>query len=473
MVASFSRKSSEEHMKNPNAVIYDKSTGQELDEVPFSPVEDVHRAVAGADRAFAGPWSGDALLRSTVLREWADALEGRTDALIDLLMAECGKVRRECEREVAMSIDALRFNAGIARAITGEAYSLHDGSVGHLTRQPVGASAFIVPWNWPLFLLMRDLAPALAAGVTAVVKPAPQTPLTIRAALELLPEAAPHDILTLVHGDAEVGQALIEDPRIRAVSFTGSTAVGRHVATTAASRFAKVMLELGGKGASVLFEDADLERAVDTSINNAFITAGQMCMANARILAHRSIAAQVQDMVVDRVRQLTVGHPGDPGSDIAALISDEHAQRVQRYLDLARADGHVLTGGRRIREDGLGGAFMEPAVISGESVNQRIVQEEIFGPVVTVEPFDNDDHAVRLANATPYGLAAALWTERSKRAWRVARELDFGTVWVNRYNRTFSEVPSGGMKESGMGRTRGFEGVHEFMELKHINWDLS
>lgn len=460
-------------MKEHKNVIYDKSTGQELDDVPSSTVEDALLAIGSAEKASAGSWSHDALLRSTVLNEWADAIENNAGLLGDLLMAECGKVQRECEREIAMAVDALRFNAGIARAITGSTYTLHDGSLGHLTRQPVGVSVFIVPWNWPLFLLMRDLAPALSAGVTAVVKPAPQTPLTIRAVLELLPESAPRDILSIVYGDAEVGQALIEDSRVRAVSFTGSTAVGRHVATTAASRFATVMLELGGKGVSVLFEDANLERAVDTSISNAFITAGQMCMANARILVHRSIASQVQEMVVERVRRLTVGHPGNPRSDMAGLISAEHASRVQGYLDLARADGHVLTGGQQIQEDGLSGAFMEPAVVSGESLNQHIIQEEIFGPVVTVEPFDNDDHAVWLANSTSYGLAAAVWTEHNKRAWRMAQKLDFGTVWVNRYNRTFSEVPSGGMKESGMGRTRGFEGVHEFMELKHINWDMS
>lgn len=459
-------------MKTLGTTIYDKATGERLGEVAFSSVGDVERAVTDADQAFNGPWSRDSLLRSQVLRLWADALEQNTNALVDILMGECGKIRRECEREVAMSVDALRFNSGIARAITGDAHALRDGSVGHLVRQPVGVGAFIVPWNWPLFLLMRDLSPGLAAGITAVIKPAPQTPLAIRAALDLIPDIAPQGIISMIYGEAETGQALVADPRVRAVSFTGSTEVGRHVVTTAASRFAKVMLELGGKGASILFEDADLERAVDTSIKNAFITAGQMCMANARILAHHSIVGQVREMVVERTRSLTVGHPNDPQTDIAALISPEHAQRVRRYVDLADADGHVLTGGKLLSLDGLPGSFMEPAVISGESMNQRIIREEIFGPVVTVESFDDERHAIGLANGSPYGLAAAIWTDHAKQAWRVAQELDFGTVWINRYNLTFAEVPSGGMKDSGMGRTRGFEGVHEFMELKHINWDL-
>lgn len=459
-------------MNVTSSTVYDKATGETLAEVPLSTVEDVQNALARAERAFQGPWSRDSLLRSQVLRLWADAIEENTARLVEILMGECGKVRRECEREVAMSVDALRFNSGIARAITGDAHSLRDGSIGHLLRQPVGVSAFIVPWNWPLFLLMRDLCPGLAAGVTAVIKPAPQTPLAIRAALELIPDIAPEGIISMVYGEAETGQALVSDSRVRAVSFTGSTAVGRDVATTAVSRFAKVMLELGGKGASLLFEDADLDRAVETSINNAFVTAGQMCMANARILAHRSIAGRVQEMVVDRVRSLTVGHPDDPQTDIAALISPAQARRVQEYVDLAQGDGHLLTGGRKIEPDGLAGSFMEPAVIAGESIDERIIREEIFGPVVTVEPFEDEAQAIRLANASPYGLAAAIWTDSGKRAWRVARELDFGTVWVNRYNLAFAEVPSGGMKASGMGRTRGFEGVHEFMELKHINWDL-
>jgi acyl-CoA reductase-like NAD-dependent aldehyde dehydrogenase len=457
---------------NTTNTIYNKATGEKLAAVPTSTLEDVQNAVSQAELAFQGAWSMDSLLRSQVLRLWADAIEENAARFIEILMHECGKVRRECEREVAMTVDALRFNSGITRAITGDAHSLRDGSVGHLVRQPVGVSAFIVPWNWPLFLLMRDLAPGLAAGITAVIKPAPQTPLAIRAALDLVPEIAPKGIVSMIYGEAETGHALVADARVRAVSFTGSTAVGREVATTAVSRFAKVMLELGGKGASILFEDADLDRAVETSINNAFITAGQMCMANARILAHRSIAGQVQDMVVERVRSLTVGHPNDPGTDIAALISPAQARRVQGYVDLAKADGHLLTGGRQVEPDGMAGSFMEPAVISGDSINERIVREEIFGPVVTVEPFEDEAHAVRLANASPYGLAAAIWTDQGQRAWRVARKLDFGTVWINRYNLTFAEVPSGGMKESGMGRTRGFEGVHEFMELKHINWDL-
>jgi betaine-aldehyde dehydrogenase len=455
-----------------STTVYDKVTGKKLADIRASSPEDVSTAIAEASQAFHGPWAIDSLLRSEVLRLWADAIEQDTSRLVGILMRECGKIRRECEREVAMSVDALRFNSGIARAITGDAHSLRDGSVGHLQRQPMGVSAFIVPWNWPLFLLMRDLAPGLAAGITAVVKPAPQTPLAIRAAIDLMPSIAPEGIIRMVCGETETGQALVSDPRIRVVSFTGSTAVGRTVATTAVSRFAKVMLELGGKGASLLFEDADLDRAVDTSIKNAFITGGQMCMANARILAHRSIAGKVQDMVVDRVRSLNVGDPNDPGTDIGALISKSHAESVQRYVAIGRADGHVLTGGKKLELDGLRGSFMEPAVIAGDSIDERIVQEEIFGPVVTVEPFDDEAQAIRLANASPYGLAGAVWTEQGKRAWRVARELDFGTVWINRYNLTFAEVPSGGMKESGMGRTRGFEGVHEFMELKHINWDL-
>lgn len=454
--------------------VLDKSTGELLGAVPQNDAESTAATIGRAAAAFTDTaWRSDSRLRQQVMTGWADALAQRESELVELLVRETGKIRSECAREVAFAVDALRFNAGMARMVTGAAYDLWDGSAGHLVRSAAGPAAFIVPWNWPLFLLFRDLAPGLAAGVTAVVKPAPQTPLSTLRALELLPDSAPKDIVTLVFGDAEVGQALSSDPRIRVVAFTGSTSVGREVARNAVSHFAKPFLELGGKGASLVFDDADVERAVETTLANAFITAGQMCMANTRILVQgEALHRRVLDMVCDRVSSLRVGHPGDDATHIGALISAEQSGRIQQYLDLARQDRTLLLGGSAPRDLGLPGAFLEPAVISGEEIHPRLRREEVFGPVVTVERFDTDEQGVDLANDTAYGLAASVWTADVRRAWQASRALSFGTVWVNRYNRTFPEVPSGGMKESGMGRTRGFEGVHEFTELKHINWEL-
>ncbi|WP_062213628.1 aldehyde dehydrogenase [Streptomyces sp. NBRC 109706] len=453
--------------------VFDKSTHEELGSVREDDPTTTADAVGAVAEAFRrGPWRRDARLRQSVLAAWADALARHTDELVGLLLRETGKVRAECERELDFTVDALRFNAGMARLVSGSSHELSDGSAGHLIREPAGPAAFVVPWNWPLFLLFRDLAPALAAGVTAVLKPAPLTPLATARALELLPAEAPEDVVRMVVGGAEVGRALSEDPRIRVVAFTGSTAVGRQVATSAVARFAKPVLELGGKGASVVLDDADVPAAVSACVANAFVTAGQMCMANSRILVQRPLYQRVLDAVCERVEALRVGHPDAPGTDLGALISAEQAERVSGYLELAASDGSLRLGGGRVRCDGLAGAFLRPAVIAGERVHPRLRREEIFGPVVTVEAFDRDEDGVALANETEYGLAAAVWTGRHDRAWRAARELEFGTVWVNRYNRTFAEVPSGGAKHSGMGRTRGFEGVHEFTELKHVNWGI-
>ncbi|MFC7405691.1 aldehyde dehydrogenase family protein [Georgenia alba] len=453
--------------------VHDKTTGEHIETVRLDDADSTATAIGRAEQAFTStPWARDARLRQEALLAWSDAVAGARAELVALLLRETGKVRAECEREIDFTVDALRFNAGMARLVSGSAHELWDGSAGHLVRQPAGPAAFIVPWNWPLFLLFRDLAPALAAGVTAVVKPAPATPLATRRALELMPEIVPSDVVTLVFGDAEVGEALASDPRVKVVAFTGSTAVGRAVARHAVSHFAKPFLELGGKGASLILDDADVEAAVEACLANAFITSGQMCMANSRILVQRPLLGRVRDLVCDRVSALRVGDPSDAGTDLGALISQEQADRVSGYLDIARGDGTLLLGGGPAGTD-LGGAFLAPAVISGEQIDPRLRREEIFGPVVSVEAFDEDKAGVALANETDYGLAAAVWTADARRAWTLARELDFGTVWVNRYNRTFPEVPSGGMKSSGMGRTRGFEGVHEFTELKHVNWNLA
>ncbi|MGC5614922.1 aldehyde dehydrogenase family protein [Georgenia sp. Z1491] len=453
--------------------ILDKATGATLGEVTLDDAASADRTIATADAAFrSGPWRYDANLRQVALAGWADELERHGDELAAIIRGETGKVRRECDREVAMAIDALRFNSGAARSVAGTAHELPDGSAGHLVRVPVGPAAFVTPWNWPLFLLLRDMAPALAAGVTAVIKPAPLTPLATARAIELAGGHVPAGVLNMVRGGADIGQLLSSDERLKVVAFTGSTQVGRDVARTVSGRLGRPFLELGGKGVSVLHDDADLDAAIDTILTFGFITAGQMCMANSRVLAHRSVADEVRDRLVDRVSRLVVGHPDDPAVDTGAIVSTTQAEKIRGYLEIARNDGTLLVGGEQPGGLDLPGEFITPALVAGDQIDTRLLKEEIFGPVVTLETFDSDADAVRMANDTDYGLAAAVWTNDLRRAWQSARALDFGTVWLNRYNRTFSEVPSGGMKASGVGRTRGFDGIHEFMELKHINFDV-
>lgn len=455
-----------------DVIALDPATLEPITEVGAVSPAELDRAVTAAHSAL-DDWSRDHRRRADIMLRWADNLIAHTGELLPGLVAQTGKPLREARLEIAGAAEALRFNAGLCRHVGGHAGALSDENVLHVVRQPVGLSAFIVPWNWPVLLLLRDLSPALAAGVTAVVKPSPQTLRITERAVQLGREVGlPDDVVRVIAGDRRVGDALVRHPLVRAVSFTGSTDVGRRIMTAAAADFTRPLLELGGKGVAVVFADADVRRACREVVAAAFVTAGQMCMACTRILVHTGVIKEVTEQVVEATAALRVGDPRHESSDIGPLISPSAAERVLSYVEGARGEATVLTGGHEMHPDGLPGGFVSPAVVTDVDVRSALVQDDLFGPVVTIEPFDDEAEAIDLANSTPFGLAGSVWTADVGRAWRVSSAIDAGTVWVNGYNRSYPEMPSGGFKASGLGRTRGIEGMEQFTEVKSVHFTV-
>ncbi|MCW8379719.1 aldehyde dehydrogenase family protein [Streptomyces justiciae] len=451
--------------------VTDPSTLETIGEIRVSTAAEIGTAVRTAAETLDG-WARDGRRRGVLLRAWAEQVRHDADALVAALVAQTGKPITEARREVASCAETLDYYSGLTTYVGGRAGRLADGGEAHLVREPVGVTAIVTPYNWPASLLIRDLAPAVAAGVTAVVKPAPQTTLVTRQLVELGYRAGvPVGAVSVIAGGAAAGAMLIGDPLVRAVAFTGSTSAGRSIGKLAADGVKRALLELGGKSASLVFADADLPTALATSLSAAVVTAGQMCMACTRILVHASRYDEAVAFLTERAATLVVGDPRKEATTLGPLVSRAHFDKVRHYLDIAAKDGTV-SGGEQVHPDGLPGYFLTPAVVTGLPVTSAVVQDDIFGPVLSVEPFDKEEEGIALANATPYGLAAAVWTSDLNTAWRAGRRIQAGSVWINGYQRNAPEIPSGGYKLSGLGRTRGIEGVEEFTELKHIHFSV-
>ncbi len=450
----------------------DPATGEAVAMLTEGGAAEATAAIEAARRAFeTTAWAHAPRLRAAVLLAFADRLEARAEEVARWLTLTCGKLLRESRGEVAGGISELRYYAGLARNIFGRHAQVDEGKYSLLSREAAGVAAIITPWNAPVALLLRSLAPAMAAGCASVIKPAFQTSIVTDLVLECLAEVPglPHGVVNNIHETgAEGGQVLTTHPEVDVVSFTGSPATAKRIMAAASGTLKRLSLELGGKAPCLVFEDADIPAAVAGITAGATVLTGQMCIAATRVLAHERVAAPLREGLKARFERLVVGPGLDPSSEMAPLIDVANRDRVKRLADEAAAEGEVIVPATIPGNVPPGGAFLRPALIAVDDLNSRYVQEELFGPILNLEVVPDEATAVARANATRFGLAASVWTRDLHRASRVARALRSGTVWLNCHNRLFPEAETGGWRESGFGRLHGVEGLNDFLQTKHI-----
>jgi aldehyde dehydrogenase (NAD+) len=444
------------------------------DETPIAKVAlgneaDVDIAVRAARAALDGWANMRAADRGRILYRFADLVEQHQEELVALESRDAGKpvsaVRRQ---DLPAVIDTIRYYAGWSDKINGSVVPARPDALTYTRREPVGVVGVIIPWNFPLMIGMWKIAPALACGCTLVVKPAEITPLSILRIAELALEAGvPPGVLNIVTGKGSVvGEALVQHAGVDKVTFTGSPGVGRGIMRGAASNFKRVTLELGGKSANLIFDDANVDAAVRAAASGIFFNTGQVCSAGSRILAHRKVYDEVVDKLVHRAKSIRVGNPNAADTHMGPLVSAKQMETVLSYVDIGKKEGAKLaTGGERLGDKGY---FVSPTVFANVEHEMRISQEEIFGPVASVIPFDDDDDAIRIANGTVYSLAAGVWSADIARVHHVAHALKAGTVWINTYGYTDIRLPWGGAGDSGLGREHGDTAIENFTEPKTV-----
>jgi betaine-aldehyde dehydrogenase len=451
--------------------VFDPLSGELIDTVVDASGEVVDGLLDRASRARRSRWPRDSRWRADCLEGAAERIAARRAAFSQMLVQATGKTGREADLEIDRTIEEFRC-AAHAIGVWRDEYRAHpDGSGSQIRHLPVGVAVLITPWNWPLLLVARDLAPALAAGAVVLLKPAPVGTSVAWELVAALHEAGvPGDVLGLAPGGVAVARRLISHPDVQMVAFTGSCAAGREVYGLAAEGCKRLLLELGGLGTAVVLADGDVAAAAEAIVASAIATAGQMCLACRRVVAERTCVDAVRETLLRRLGELRPGAPLEQGSDLGPLISAERLEALLGWLDRAvEAGARVVHGGRRVDVEGFPrAAFMQPTLVEGVPPDSPAAAEEVFGPILQLDVFEEEAALMADLRARPPGLCAAVWSRDLRRAQRLAEEIPAGTVWINRYGAHSADLPSGGVGASGLGRSRGREGIAAFTELKHI-----
>jgi betaine-aldehyde dehydrogenase len=451
--------------------VYDPSTEEVIAQVASSNAADIDKAVKAARAAFdSGPWpTTTAQDRGRILFKLADKIRQNAAQLAELECRNTGKPIVEAEFDITDVATCFEYYGGLANKVTGNVNPVPANALSFTMREPIGVAGQIIPWNYPLLMAAWKLAPAIAAGCTCVLKPAEQTPLTALEFANWFEEAGmPPGVVNIVNGFGEsAGAAIVAHRNVDKIAFTGSAAVGKIIVKCAADTLKRVTLELGGKSPNIFFPDADWEAAVDGALFGVFINQGEVCSAGSRILVEKKIYPKFVEAMTEKAKRIKLGAPLERDTKMGPLVSKEQYDRVSSYFEVGKKEAKIALGGGRPKQFGKG-YYVEPTIFYDVQNSARIAREEIFGPVASVIPFDGESEAIRIANDTPYGLAAAVWTRDIYKAFRVVKSLRAGIIWVNHMQPTYVEAPWGGYKQSGFGRELGPWGLEEYLETKQV-----